>query len=1108
MNHSDFEILLSAYLDDEASGDERAQVERLLVENAEFRRLHRELVALRQRLQGLPKAKLDADFARRVVTLARQRAAETERTNGNDRPIGNPVAAAAKAAMPNASESKSANLNPIQHAGPAKHSGQGDDAPTPASISIPNHRKVPGWYWQMSAAAAAIGLLVVIPIVLKKPNAPELGFNAKTADAVPAPMGRAPRVEAGVSNEDYAQNAPGGYGNNDLAGGGLGGGGPNGPGSSKLEAMTSDAGQLGDLVKVPSSEDKLAEGEPYQFRAPSIDEALYDMVRYAEAHEGDTDHKRQLRSFANAPSDRLELRDSTDQEHLNQEHLIEEGVNEQPSKADADEGKPQVKEYLKDTLAKNRAASDEKGLEQQVQRSAQRGVVVWMAKPLADSSKVALLQRDNVRRKQSVSTQTMDDATLQKEVGKKDAGEKADGDVTSEASVANENQLTGAADSKRESKSKEAETGPATDFTPPDQSAAAFSIDTLAADGYTDDMKQPQDVKAHFRLYGEPQEASILLVDMEAPEGQQLLKKFQSEFDITPYTLEKPDSVERDGLQRNDTEWSLGVESFGAVLKTENDSRSGLAAGQADSARQVESAQKEGERKDQKEATSRSRTATDRFGNKSIPSPATEEPAPSPAADKMFEEEVTDERAEPKSEAEAKAIDKNGVATNNGKKGNAEKSLGRGDSADVSKKAKADSDTSNEANADAEVNAPVDSVAKKLAATNGQAAPEFGFGGGSRYTADGHPYVQEFRWLRRTLSEEARQPDLNSGEPEVASAPMTLAFDAPASGLEMSGELKAGLGTAGGDKSRLDKSNRDKWSDQNNNDDKKDADKKEADKNAKASGASSAPIPSKKISRQKAPAQDFQELAESLPDSSAPEGQAQSKLESLAGKPAAASPSPAKSDLRKADAPKPEMPKPAVDDDRPARPAPTAPTPNAPVPGAAGKPAPAAAGGPAPAPPASRPSDPDPRNAPAREPEGRQSGEKNPAGKGSKPAEDASKEVMQKSERAGVAGKSSTLEREAAPTTRTEDEKNKEEMTKDEYEGLRLSRYGRGAATRPRWLVIIVPKSGQQSADLLGRESAKANASIEAGTESQEAAGSKAEPAGPASPEPVPASQK
>lgn len=1090
MNHSDFEILLSAYLDDEASGDERAQVERLLVENAEFRRLHRELVALRQRLQGLPKAKLDADFARRVVTLARQRAAETERTNGNERTQGNTVAAAAKAATPNASESKSANLNPIKHAGPAKHAGHGDDAPTPAAISIPNNRKMPGWYWQMSAAAAAIGLLVVIPIVLKKPNAPELGFNAKTADAVPAPMGRAPRVEAGVSIEDYAQNVPDGYSNNGEAGGG---GEPAGAASSTLEAMTSDAGQLGDLVKVPSSEDKLAEGEPYQFRAPSIDEALYDMVRYAEAHEGDTDHKRQLRSFANAPSDRLELRDSTDQEHLNQEHLIEEGVNEQPSKADADEGKPQVKEYLKDTLAKNRAVSDEKGLEQQVQRSAQRGVVVWMAKPLADGAKVAMLQRDNVRRKQSVSNQTMDDATFQKEVGKKDAGEKADGDVTSETSVANENQLAGTADSKRESKSKEAETGPATDFVPPDQSAA-FSLDTLTAnDEYTDATKQTPDVKAHFRLYGEPQEASILLVDVASPEGRLWVERFQSEFDVTPYVLEKPDSAERDGLQRNDTEWSLGVESFGAVLKTENDSRSGLAAGQADSARQVESAQKEGERKDQKEATSRSRTATDRFGNQSIPSPATEEPAPSPAADKMFEEEVTDERAEPKSEAEAKAIDKNGGATNNGKKSNAEKSPSRGDSADLSKKAKADSDTSTEANADAEVNAPVDSVAKKLAATNGQAAPEFGFGGGSRYTADGHPYVQEFRWLRRTLSEEARQP-------EVASAPMTLAFDAPASGLEMSGELKAGLGTAGGDKSRLDKSNRVKWSDQNNNDDKK-----EADKNAKASGASSAPIPSKKISRQKAPAQDFQELAESSPDSSAPEGQARGKLESLAGKPAAASPSPAKSDLRKADAPKPEMPKPAVDDDRPARPAPAAPTPSAP--GAAGKPAPAAAGGPAPAPPASRPSDPDPRNAPAREPEGRQSGEKSPAGKGSKPAEDTSKEVMQKSERAGVAGKSSTLEREAAPTTRT-DEKNKEEMAKDENEGLRLSRYGRGAATRPRWLVIIVPKSGQQSADLLGRESAKANASIEAGTESHEAAGSKAEPAGPATPEPVPASQK
>lgn len=62
--------LISAYLDDELSAEERAYVERLLVERPEARRLLDELRGVRESLQALPSYRLEPDFGAAVLRQA------------------------------------------------------------------------------------------------------------------------------------------------------------------------------------------------------------------------------------------------------------------------------------------------------------------------------------------------------------------------------------------------------------------------------------------------------------------------------------------------------------------------------------------------------------------------------------------------------------------------------------------------------------------------------------------------------------------------------------------------------------------------------------------------------------------------------------------------------------------------------------------------------------------------------------------------------------------------------------------------------------------------------------------------------------------------------
>lgn len=70
MNNKPQDELLSAYLDDELAPEERADVERMLAEDASSRQLLEELKALHSTLHTLPKDHLGSDFSKQVMQIA------------------------------------------------------------------------------------------------------------------------------------------------------------------------------------------------------------------------------------------------------------------------------------------------------------------------------------------------------------------------------------------------------------------------------------------------------------------------------------------------------------------------------------------------------------------------------------------------------------------------------------------------------------------------------------------------------------------------------------------------------------------------------------------------------------------------------------------------------------------------------------------------------------------------------------------------------------------------------------------------------------------------------------------------------------------------------
>ena len=71
------EEMISAYLDDQLTDQERNRVERLLAETGEHRRALQELREVRESLQSLPRHRLPEEFGERVLRRA-ERAMLTE----------------------------------------------------------------------------------------------------------------------------------------------------------------------------------------------------------------------------------------------------------------------------------------------------------------------------------------------------------------------------------------------------------------------------------------------------------------------------------------------------------------------------------------------------------------------------------------------------------------------------------------------------------------------------------------------------------------------------------------------------------------------------------------------------------------------------------------------------------------------------------------------------------------------------------------------------------------------------------------------------------------------------------------------------------------------
>jgi anti-sigma factor RsiW len=81
MDSREREELLSAHLDDELSAEDRARVEQWLAEDAEYRRLHEELLSLRSDLQALPRNQLRDDLAPAVLRRVEQQSKQSSTTN-------------------------------------------------------------------------------------------------------------------------------------------------------------------------------------------------------------------------------------------------------------------------------------------------------------------------------------------------------------------------------------------------------------------------------------------------------------------------------------------------------------------------------------------------------------------------------------------------------------------------------------------------------------------------------------------------------------------------------------------------------------------------------------------------------------------------------------------------------------------------------------------------------------------------------------------------------------------------------------------------------------------------------------------------------------------
>jgi anti-sigma factor RsiW len=112
MNSIPDDELLSAYLDGELSEDERARVEQLLAEQPEARQLLDELRALSGGFEALPRHRLEADFASRVLRAAERELLADD--SPGDAPAASPQSAASSSNDVAASSARDDSIRPAE----------------------------------------------------------------------------------------------------------------------------------------------------------------------------------------------------------------------------------------------------------------------------------------------------------------------------------------------------------------------------------------------------------------------------------------------------------------------------------------------------------------------------------------------------------------------------------------------------------------------------------------------------------------------------------------------------------------------------------------------------------------------------------------------------------------------------------------------------------------------------------------------------------------------------------------------------------------------------------------------------------------------------------
>ncbi|MEX0712513.1 MAG: zf-HC2 domain-containing protein, partial [Pirellulales bacterium] len=188
MNPTPNDELLSAYLDDELSADERARVERLLAEQPESRALLEDLRALRSGLEALPRHRLESDFSGRVLRRAeREMLAPELETGPADRLRGLP-----------GTPSASADVGPPS-ASDAMADEEGSVSPPEAVWPWRAGRRT--WAWAGLAAAAALLVMLFTPDRVADREAEHL---ARAPDAAALPAAGDLRARRDGEHEDAA----------------------------------------------------------------------------------------------------------------------------------------------------------------------------------------------------------------------------------------------------------------------------------------------------------------------------------------------------------------------------------------------------------------------------------------------------------------------------------------------------------------------------------------------------------------------------------------------------------------------------------------------------------------------------------------------------------------------------------------------------------------------------------------------------------------------------------------------------------------------------------------------------------------------------------------